>query len=645
MNPRALLGRLNLLQQQRLFKWIATAVIAAAAVAGCLAYGAMIAAPRTPEVATTPATPGAPGTGLESTDASEQAARAMVQEIVAAGSDPWSVFVMIVLGALVLVGAAWLGLGLTYLAVLAAGAAVTGVALATGWRSSVVPVSMGVLALTLAFVTLMRLVRAGLDSSNPVFAIARNVLAEAVRLRLSLVFIVLLIFMLAALPQLLDETQPLRYRVQAFIQWGTGGAFYLIALLTVVFAVATVTFDQRDKTIWQTMTKPVAAWQYVLGKWLGVWVLSGVLLAVAGSGVFLFIEYLRHQPAAGEQDAYMTREGRVSEDRLLLERQILTARESRDIDPFPVDEAQFEQNLIARAEAEVQRLQESLSTTTTREILREEMIASLRKDLRKSVQMAYRNIPPGLGQHYTFSGLGAARERPDPLFLRFTVNAGSNAPDALYRLTFKIGNSEPQVQEVVLGQPQTIPLLPGSIGPDGTLAVQVINGDVYQETSNPESISFPPDGLRVSYAAGSFRSNYVRVMGVLWVKLGFLAMVGVFAGTFLSFPVACLVSLTIFFAAEGATFLRAALDNYWTADKEGKTLYLNLAISAIGEVVAWVFQVYGGLRPTAKLVEGLRLAWRDVALGTGVTALWTLLLFAGGTLALRRRELATYSGQ
>ncbi len=81
----------------------------------------------------------------------------------------------------------------------------------------------------------------------------------------------LLLFGLAALPLVLDPTTPLRYRVQAFMQYATGGAFWLIAILTLVVQRRhRVPLSSGIKRIWQTMTKPVAAWQYILGKWLGV---------------------------------------------------------------------------------------------------------------------------------------------------------------------------------------------------------------------------------------------------------------------------------------------------------------------------------------------------------------------------------------
>lgn len=56
------------------------------------------------------------------------------------------------------------------------------------------------------------------------------------------------------------------------------------------------------------------------------------------------------------------------------------------------------------------------------------------------------------------------------------------------------------------------------------------------------------------------------------------------------------------------------------------------------------FTVYGDLRPTARLVEGLKLSFSTMALGAGVLLAWTLILFGAGVGIFRRRELATYSG-
>lgn len=669
MKVRETLAAMDRVQRSTRFKVIATITAAALFLIGSVAYAlaaqrvaedgpapsataeaapsetSAATPPSTTPPATTPpaASPVPEPLAVEATDPTLESSRAIIQGVLDAKRDPTGSIVLFGIIALLYVAAVWLDLGLTVLALSAAAAAVFALAWTTAWGKRYAPLGLGIVALTGAFTILMRLAALLLSSPTPITAVARTVLAEAVRLRLTLFFIVLLIFLLAALPMLLSSETSLRYRVQQFLQYGVSGSFHLIALLTVLFAVATVTFDQRDKTIWQTITKPVAPWQYVTGKFLGVWVLAGVLLAVTGSGVFLFVEYLRAQPAQGEGEAYASVDQTISEDRLLLDRLVLAAREKRDAEPLPVNEEQLRLNIQQKVEMEVERLQASINPEE-RVLDRAKIAADMAASLRKAVQVSYRTLGPGDIREFRFTGLRAARESRGVLFLRYKINAGSNDPTTLYRLTIQIGNSAPEVFEVTLGHFQTLNLVPEAIDEDGTLVLRIANGDFTQRMANAESLTFPPDGLEVSFSAGSYRANFARVFVVLWIKLAFLAMLGVCMGTFLSFPVACMVAITVFFAAEGSSFLRGALENYWTEDEKGKTLYVNTVVSWIAGGISWFFQLYGDLRPTQKLVEGVRLTWGTVAQGTAMSLAMTGVLYLGATIALRRRELAVYSG-
>ncbi|HRJ50586.1 MAG TPA: hypothetical protein PKU91_08635, partial [Phycisphaerales bacterium] len=188
-------------------------------------------------------------------------------------------------------------------------------------------------------------------------------------------------------------------------------------------------------------------------------------------------------------------------------------------------------------------------------------------------------------------------------------------------------------------------LLPSAVEEDGTVVVDVINGDPYTGQMNPAAISFPERGLELSYSSGSYRWNYLRVMGVLWLKLSFLAMLAIWAGTFLSFPVACLVSFGTFISAEGASFLAKSLDYYATTDELGNVNIPAKVIHAVATAISWTFRIYSDLKPTEKLVEGLRLPWSDVATGTVVLLATTAALYGLAVFTLRRRELAVYSGQ
>src|SRR5690606_23738088 len=83
------------------------------------------------------------------------------------------------------------------------------------------------------------------------------------------------------------------------------------------------------------------------------------------------------------------------------------------------------------------------------------------------------------------------------------------------------------------------------------------------EGSRPATIAFVPgDGLQMLYRVGSFEANLARGMTMLWLRLGFLAMLGLAASTFLSFPVACLLCLLVYFTSAGSAYLAESLEVY-----------------------------------------------------------------------------------
>lgn len=644
MRLRDLLHAADRMQKGRTFKIAASGVVVLAAIAFIIAYAISLRNAAAPDLDGLIPSPPAEAAAGAPTDTTLDATREVLKDILAARKDAGSFSLGVVLAASLCLAVIWLGLGLTMVG-LALGLALLS-ALAWLWPAAraYLPFAVGVVVLTGTLAVLMRLAGLALSGPGPVLSIARAVLIEASRLKLTTVPIILLLIGLASLPGVLSADQPLRYRVQSFLQFGTGSAFWLIAALVLTFSVATVAFDQRDRTIWQTITKPVKPWQYVLGKWLGASTLGAVLLAVSGAGVFFFVDHLRSLPARGEREAYVAEQGPISEDRLVLESQVLTARVAVANTPFAYDRQQFMENVLSKAEEEFTRRRAMGESPEQQEAFRAQLVAEMEKSLEKSVQVTYRSIAPGAEQYYKFEGLLDAKKSRRPIILRYKVNSGSNSPDALYRVTIEFAKVPARVHEVVLAQWQYLRLTPEVISDDGVVEFRVINGDVFQGLPNPETITFPPDALEMSYAAGSFPSNFARVMLVLWIKIAFLAMLGVCLATFLSFPVAIMVAGCIFMAAEGASYLNSALESYWTTDRDGNTLYLNVVINAVATVVAKAFQVYSDLRPTDRLVEGLRMHWSGVGLGAGVLGLWTTILFAAGSYILGRRELAVYSG-
>jgi ABC-type transport system involved in multi-copper enzyme maturation permease subunit len=574
----------------------------------------------------------------------------LVEGVLERASSSASVGVGAAVAALVGVVVIWLGLGLTYLG-LGLVAAAIGVPLFLFEPTEVYArLLFGVLVLSASFTALMQALRALFSGSGPVVGVARNMLTEAVRLKISLVLIILLILGLAVLPGILDQDQPLRYRVQSFFQYSVSGSFWVIAVLTLAFGVSSITSEQRDKVIWQTVTKPVAAWQYLLGKWIGLISLNAILLLVCASGIFLFAEYLRHQPAVGERQAYISDDAAITEDRFILETRVLSARRSAFLDipdELRIDHPEF----LARVESYIERerlTDPDLATTP-------EEYAKVVSDLNKGALRVYQSIPAGDRRDYRISGLGEAVARQSPMTLSIRIDAQGNRPDLFYTLSFVFPNAAdpgPYVRQMGLGFIHNLPLPPDAVTPDGVLDVQVWNGRLVLDPSgaigiapNPSAATIPDRALEVSYAAGGYRMNFMRVVLVLWIKLAVLAMVAVFAATFLSFPVACLVSFGVFLLAEMSGFLVDAAEAYGVTGKRGEFVWYKWVTSGLTEFMGQLFAVYGDLDPVKRLVDGRLMAWSSVGAGAGALIVATGLLFALSVFVFRRRELAIYSGQ
>jgi hypothetical protein len=367
--------------------------------------------------------------------------------------------------------------------------------------------------------------------------------------------------------------------------------------------------------------------------------LAAVLLAICGSAVFLFTEYLKSQPAQGESSAYVAQENGVllTEDRRILQFQVLQASVSTEpLASFEPDDPEFAQ-VVADYVEEQKKISTDFQGTP-------EEVQKVHDDLYKQSQQAYRSIDPGNSKRFLFTGLGRARDGDTPLVIRYRIDSGSNMPDQIYQLTFLIGG-QPVMRPCGLGQVHIIDSVsPGVIDKDGNLELVVINGNAYSREDNPQTISFPPGGLQVSYSVGGYQWNFLRVMVVLWVKLAFLSMLAIWASTFLSFPVACLVAFGAFLCAEGAGFLGEAAKYYASGDNTGISKGFDVVIQNIGLLVAWLFQTYGGLHPTANLVEGKLVSWSGVGGATILLGLWSLALYGLAVQTFRKRELAMYSG-
>lgn len=543
--------------------------------------------------------------------------------------------------------------------------------------------------MTASFLALMEVLKLVLGRSHPVLAVARNVVAEAVRLRVSLVLIILLMFGLAALPGLLDPGTPLRYRVQSFLEYGTGGAFWIIAVLVIFLSVGSVTFEQRDRVIWQTMTKPVTSWQYLLGKWLGVVGVAAVLLMVSATGVFAFTEYLSRQKAMGEVSPYIASGTQfVAEDRAILESQVLASR--RTILPTAPDvvNEEVESEITQRIQRSLVQAGEAITPESIEAQRTPEHVAQIRGEVIQEMKDRFRSIDPGQAKVYYFDGLQDLRRttwesvdsaaermnlttdevkrladigrilsrteggrteigqvRVKPITLRYKIQAGGNDPRTVFKVSFTIpGQANFVVREVPLNTAMTLSIPPSAVDEHGRLQLTVTNGDESTHVANEGTMALAADCFNIFYSAGSYRLNFFRVVLVLWLKLSFLAMVAIAASTFLSFPVAAMISFGVLLIAEGASFVWEAL-NYYDATVDGKFDIARFIVRMVSLPIAWTFKHYSDITPVQSLSNGEIVSWSVVLWSVILLGGTSAILYTVGVAIFRRRELATYSGQ
>ena len=496
----------------------------------------------------------------------------------------------------------------------------------------------GIGVLTFTFMLLSRAALLLLNQSWQVTAVAHTVLKEASRRGISVVFIVCLLAALPTLPLMLNPESPLRYRIQTFMSLSLGLTFAIAAVMTLFFSCASVAFEIRDRQIWQLMTKPVVRLNYLLGKWLGVAVLNGIILLIAGISTFTFIQYLRALPVDTTTEV-----GQL--DVLAVEEDVLTARRGGkpSYAPLTPDQLRARVDKIIESDVDLARMEE----------VPMHMRRQLEQQLLNTHYAGMRSIPVGGGREYTFSGMKQAKRIASTITLRYKFHILKDDEHAKFEAGF-IFNDDPGKHWKSTFVPtisHSLPIPASWIRDDGTLKVSIYN---LTPAQGGGAINFEENDMEILYKAGTFEANFFRAIVTIWIKLAFLAALGICCSTFLNFPVACLLSFTVFVSGMLGPYLAESLEWYYPMDAN------QVDWSDLGMVIVWAFESltryialgvvfllssFGEYRPTQNLIEGRMIEWSAVSIGfIKLVVVWSGLAMAAGYMVLVRRQLAIYSG-
>ncbi|MFK7961388.1 MAG: hypothetical protein AB8G96_12785 [Phycisphaerales bacterium] len=498
--------------------------------------------------------------------------------------------------------------------------------------------------LTFAYLLLSKVVMAVLDRPNRVLAVAHTVVKEATRTGIPLVFVILLLVILPLIPIGLDPENPLRFRIQTFLSRSIGFSYYFAACLTLFLACATVAFEIRDRQIWSIVSKPLSRGGYLLGKWIGILAVNFVLMTVASLSIFSYIQYQRQMPVAsgieGQEDLQQIREA------------ILVAREGKDPDRIPLTNEQIR----ARVDEIISRDSElALADEVPIEIRRELAIGILEEHDRMQ-----RSVPPQRALKLTFSNLPTDAAPDEMLTLRYQFHILRDDEHQTYNAMFRFNEDNRYVVQrtyvPTMTQVLTVPAV--WVKENGELTVEVQNefsGFRMEDGSIIGNLNWDPGDFEVLYRVSTFEANFVRAMMVNFVKLSFLAMLGITCATFLSFPIACMTAFTVFIGGTMGPFMANALEYYapvpadmvnWRDAGQVIAWTAQSSIRAVALATVWLLESFGEVQPAQLLVQGRLISWSAVwASVARIGILWSGLVLLVGWGVMRRRQLAIYSGQ
>jgi ABC-type transport system involved in multi-copper enzyme maturation permease subunit len=119
-----------------------------------------------------------------------------------------------------------------------------------------------------------------------IWAVATNTIRQALRMRVAVVFILLLLVLLPVMGLTATGDGTLKGRLQTCVSYGLSLTGLLLSLLTIIASTYAITSDIEQRQIYTVVTKPIRRYQILLGKVVGVIVLDFVLLTLFAGLVY-----------------------------------------------------------------------------------------------------------------------------------------------------------------------------------------------------------------------------------------------------------------------------------------------------------------------------------------------------------------------
>lgn len=455
---------------------------------------------------------------------------------------------------------------------------------------------------------------------HSIWAVAVNTIKQALRVKVAVVFIILLIILLPAIASTSTGDNTIKGRLQTFVSYGFSFTTVLLCLFTIIISTYTLNSDLKQMQIYTVLTKPVRRYQFIIGKLLGVILLDAALLAMFSLAIYLIATNMpKFASVSDEQQQQLNDE-------------FFTAR--RGAFPPRVD-------VVAEAEAVFDDLK-SKGQIPARYTRSKQAHEAYIRNISDRLKVNKRAVEPAGELRWIFENIKLA-DPQQPVFVKFKYDVSVNPVDLNIFSRWSIGDHRQLQYSYNLKTPiymldrkdvirtfHEMPIPADAVAEDGYLEVRFLNDSRYNSTV----VIFPPaDGIEVLYKADSFEANFMRATMLVFFQLVFLACLGIFASTFLSFPVAILLCITIFSMGMISVFILESFEYL------GENLNIFYTYTA-GQMIKLLPQ-FDKINPTQFLVSGKLISWSLISKSAAVLlGIKSFLLLITSLVIFRYKEIA-----
>ena len=451
---------------------------------------------------------------------------------------------------------------------------------------------------------------------HSVWAVAKNTLAQAIRMKVAVIIIILLVILLPLMSVIMVGDGTLLGKLQTFVSYGLSLTGLLLCLLTITVSTFTLTNDIRQMQLHLVVTKPIKRFEILCGKLLGVVILDILLLSVFASVIYCLTLLIPRLSKAGADE--LAGAGR----------EFFTARVSLSAD---VDEDKID--MLAKQAYEKLERNRQLPASMTKE----QILSELRGRERTQAQA----VEPGAQRVWEFENVRPA-DPNETLFVRYKYEVSVEPPDYRvygtwltgdYRqIKYGMGDWDSPVARIerseLIRQFHEFEVSAEVVASDGYLALIFANNPYLNMTT------IIPQEVQVLLKTGSFTGNYIRAVLLILARLIFLATLGISVSTWLSFPVAVLICAVVFFVGTINGFV---LESLGVLDQTPNIIY-NLTLRPI----LWLMpRLDGRFNPTHYMISAEVLSWRFLGqVYLMMVFLKSLFLLIFGIWIFSNREIA-----